>query len=129
MSEPTKHGEEKRRHGKEKRRLIDADALIRRFESLANDDWNKETGTTWANAFEEPANMVDDAPTIDAVPVVRCRDCEYGEQDEIGRWSCRSLGCQVGDEDGSGYCADGERREDETDLDVCVSGGCDIIND
>jgi len=52
-------------------RLIDADALIGRFESLANDDWNKETGTTWANAFEESANMVDDAPIIDAVPVVR----------------------------------------------------------
>lgn len=48
---------------------------------------------------------------VEYVPVVRCRDCECGEQDEIGRWYCRSFGCQVGDSDGSGYCVDGERRE------------------
>ena len=48
--------------------------------------------------------------------IIQCRDCVYGEQDDIGRWFCRSLGCQVGDEDGSGFCADGERREaDGTD--------------
>ena len=48
--------------------------------------------------------------------IIRCKDCIYGEQDDIGRWYCRSLGCQVGDEDGSGFCADGERREtNETD--------------
>lgn len=42
--------------------------------------------------------------------IIRCKDCEYGEQDEVGRWFCRSLGCQIGNEDGSGYCADAERR-------------------
>ena len=45
--------------------------------------------------------------------IVRCKDCKYGEQDEVGRWFCRSLGCQIGNEDGSGYCADAERRTDE----------------
>ena len=44
--------------------------------------------------------------------IVRCKDCEYGEQDEVGRWFCRGLGCQIGNEDGSGYCADAERRSD-----------------
>lgn len=43
--------------------------------------------------------------------IVRCKDCEYGEQDEIGRWYCRSLGCQIGDDDGNGFCSDAERRE------------------
>ena len=47
--------------------------------------------------------------------IIRCKDCEYGKQDEVGRWFCRSLGCQIGNEDGSGYCADAERRTDETD--------------
>ena len=46
--------------------------------------------------------------------IVRCKDCEYGEQDEVGRWFCRSLGCQIGNEDGSGYCADAERRTDDS---------------
>ena len=45
--------------------------------------------------------------------IIRCKDCECGEQDEVGRWFCRSLGCQIGNEDGSGYCADAERRTDE----------------
>ena len=44
--------------------------------------------------------------------IIRCKCCEYGDQDEAGRWFCRSLGCQIGDEDGSGFCADAERRKD-----------------
>lgn len=43
--------------------------------------------------------------------IIQCKDCMYGGQDEVGRWFCRSLGCQIGNEDGSGYCADAERRE------------------
>ena len=49
----------------------------------------------------------------DAQEIVRCKDCEYGKQDLVGRWFCRSLGCQIGNEDGSGYCADAERRTDK----------------
>lgn len=42
--------------------------------------------------------------------IIRCNECEYGELDEDGEWFCRSVGCQIGSEDGSGYCADGERK-------------------
>ena len=45
--------------------------------------------------------------------IVRCKECKYGVQDEDKRWYCRGLGCQVGEADGSGYCADAERRTDE----------------
>ena len=45
--------------------------------------------------------------------IIHCRECVYGEQDSDGDWSCRSLGCTIGDLDGSGYCADAERRENE----------------
>ncbi|MBR4009430.1 MAG: hypothetical protein IKI87_00980 [Clostridiales bacterium] len=55
--------------------------------------------------------MVDGIPS-EQPEIIRCRDCEYGEQDEVGRWFCISLGCQIGNEDGSGFCADAERRED-----------------
>lgn len=44
--------------------------------------------------------------------IIRCKDCEYGEQDDVGRWFCNDLGCQIGSEDGSGYCANAERRTD-----------------
>ena len=59
-----------------------------------------------------PKEFIDDAPTVDAVEVIRCKDCTYGEQDDIGRWYCISLGCQVGNEDGTGFCADAERRQE-----------------
>lgn len=44
--------------------------------------------------------------------IIHCKDCEYGVQDEYGRWYCHSIGCQIGDEDGSGFCADAERRSE-----------------
>ena len=44
--------------------------------------------------------------------IIRCKDCMYGEQDEICRWYCRGLGCQIGDDDGSGFCSDAERRKE-----------------
>ena len=52
-------------------------------------------------------------PEAEWVEIVRCKDCKYGEQDDIGRWFCNDLGCQIGSEDGSGYCANAERRTDE----------------
>ena len=45
--------------------------------------------------------------------IIHCKECKYGVQDEDEWWYCRGFGCQVGDEDGSGFCADAERRTDE----------------
>ena len=42
--------------------------------------------------------------------IIHCKECEYGVQDEYERWYCRGFGCQVGEEDGSGFCADAERK-------------------
>lgn len=57
--------------------LIDRKAAIDMFQRMAYDDWNQGTGTTWANAFSEAADMIEDLPSADAVEVVRCRDCEH----------------------------------------------------
>ena len=51
------------------------------------------------------------APTIDAVPVVRCRDCKQGEVDDPAfpdQYYCHA-GC--GWSNGNFYCAYGERKE------------------
>ena len=50
-------------------RLIDADAIADILCNLATEKWNKETGTSWANAYEEVMNMIEEQPTIDADPV------------------------------------------------------------
>ena len=58
--------------------------------------------------------LIDVAPTVDAVPVVRCKDCIYGTQDDDGWWFCYDLGCTMGNpETGDGFCSDGERKDGE----------------
>lgn len=49
------------------------------------------------------------APTIDAVPVVRCRDCRYHEDEQAGMIYCPSM--VGGWVDSDWFCADGERKE------------------
>ena len=90
-------------------RLIDGDTLKERFEMLAYDDWNQGTGTMWARAFEESADVVECAPTIDAVEVVRCKDCRWREQEQPGMVYCPNvMGNWVEDD---WFCADGEVRD------------------
>lgn len=61
---------------------------------------------------EQIVNRLRNDPEAEWVEIIRCRDCKYGEQDEIGRWYCRGLGCQMGDDDGNGFCSDAEKREE-----------------
>lgn len=70
-------------------RLIDADALASNVMDASNAD--------------QALAMIDDAPTIDAVPVVRCRECV---QREKCFKDCKPL------YDPDWFCADGQRRED-----------------
>lgn len=72
-------------------RLIDADALTERLNEYANDDWNVSLGGVFTDAVDTCLDFVENAPTIEAVPVV------YGEWEvngvnphnmTIGNWRC-----------------------------------------
>lgn len=52
-----------------KMRLIEADELRNRFQNLSYDDWNQGISTSWAEAYSEFADMIDDMPTVEAEPV------------------------------------------------------------
>ena len=98
-------------------RLIDADALKDRLEDLRSyTALNKEQayyrGET--NALKIAIRSVKNAPTVDAVPVVRCKDCKHAHLTYDG--DCKY--CQLDiDRDfteetyrnGDWFCADGER--------------------
>ena len=71
-----------------------------------------ELSDMWSGGVNAAIDIIIAVPSAQP-EIIRCKDCEYGEQDEVGRWFCRSLGCQIGNEDGSGYCADAERRTDD----------------
>ena len=71
------------------KRLIDANALI------------KDANADGAYGYVD-AKQIADAPTVDAVEVVRCKDCKHRYSDS---W------CEYVDDDDNFYCAIGERKE------------------
>lgn len=83
-------------------RLIDADLLKRQMESVC---MGIMAGT---DSYGAPLETIDNAPTVDAVEVVRCKDCRWLENDGY-HTRCRITGLSVEAED---YCSRGERREE-----------------
>lgn len=75
-------------------RLIDADKLERQ------EYWGNERCFDYVDAED-----IDNAPTVDAVPVVRCKDCKHYD---IGG-SCIICGFQSRKPDD--FCSYGERKE------------------
>lgn len=59
------------------KRLIDVDNAISHYKALANIEWNKRVSpVSWADAYDEFVEYLEEAPTVDAVEVVRCKDCK-----------------------------------------------------
>lgn len=85
------------------------DDLIRRGDVLGN--INKRRYHFGKAAFDEAYKAVYKAPAVDAVHVVRCRECKYSEQcaETDQRVWCIKRGMSKANE---WYCADGERKED-----------------
>lgn len=90
-------------------RLIDADALCRHLS-----DWQFGAMTDGKhNAEYEVINKVIDGiekePTVDAVPVVRCKNCKWSERTDLfllcGAWDARAV-------DDNDFCSYGERRSE-----------------
>ena len=61
-----------------KKRLIDANALMQEIESKIN--WGQNNNVAVLEA-------IDDAPTVDAVEVVRCKDCKNNIRE--AKWSAK----------------------------------------
>ena len=90
-----------------KMRLIDADALLPMMKYATTDS---EIGVFPIKiGFNAIAKVIDDAPTVDAVEVVRCKDCKYyEEQDEtIGTCLLTESGAYI-----EGYCSWAGVREE-----------------
>ena len=88
-------------------RLIDADALLDEFLKLYTE--RERSGNLVFAACEikqDFADMISNAPTIDAVPVVRCRDCAVPHNKYTG---CPMLNGLVTPPDF--YCPFGERKD------------------
>ena len=72
------------------KRLIDANALIAEYDRVHVGEPGKAR------------KLIEDAPTVEAVEIVRCRDCKRRYSDS---W------CEYVDDDDNFYCAKGERKD------------------
>ena len=79
-------------------KLIDADEIIERCNFVIEHGIASADGSHPISA-EVVLEVLKETPTIDAIPVVRCKDC-------IHRFFCRDLLNKEPDD----YCSDGERR-------------------
>ena len=81
--------------------LIDADFVLEHIKpyELSDEDWSVTGGT----AIRLIHNAIDGAPTIDAVPVVRCKDYKYfGLNDENVPYCLNRFG--LDDPEPNGFC-------------------------
>ena len=67
-------------------RLIDADKRIAEIKKIYCDGCDNYDGVRCRACWVDDAIcLIDDATTVDAVPVVRCRECKWWhEDDDIG---------------------------------------------
>lgn len=89
-------------------RLIDADTVK---DILNNDAYGMITkdGVELGISLEEALSVVDDCPTIDAVEVVRCKDCKHRYISGNGTtryYLCDFMDAQYEDD---GFCHHGKR--------------------
>lgn len=85
--------------------LISRSALLQEFETETN---NHRGNDLWHIAGIKA--MIENAPTIEVVPVVHCKDCSHWGRNivgETGRVKCCDYGGYMVGE--NGYCVYGER--------------------
>ena len=88
-------------------RLIDANELKKQMCFKCNDEYDDEPCDQIDCVF---CNAINDAPTIDAVPVVRCEYCNKGHP-ELGMNGCVWCARYGRDMNTDDFCSYGERKE------------------
>lgn len=83
-------------------RLIDADKFVLALMDASLSSVDEDT----------ILDLVDSIHTVDAVPVVRCKDCEYS-YDEISYLCCSHGVCVDCEVPPNFYCACGKRRAEK----------------
>lgn len=94
-------------------RLIDADKMALDETESYMAAQNQITDTKLLNAnllvHAKLQKLIADTPTVDAVPVVRCKDCIYYEAGKAYFEYCRNS-CGIAYPDGNDFCSYGEYK-------------------
>ena len=91
--------------------VISRRAVLDRLEMLR---WNYSLKAGYRDAMTDAIGEVSNALTIDAAPVVRCKDCAHWKPCEVkgfeGNMYCEWAGWLVGE---NAYCVYGEVKDDD----------------
>ena len=85
-------------------RPIDADEVFKAAYDMACQSVLIPGCEDYAHGLREAANYIENAPTLDVVPVIRCRECKHKSQgisDKRRTW-CSMWQCWI--LQGDGYC-------------------------
>ena len=88
-------------------RLIDADIMLQNYEGDVSAYHN--AGHSLSNVEGWMRYYLSSAPTIDAVPVVRCGECKYNTSEK----KCLYPDSIIKIPDDNDFCSYGERKESE----------------
>ncbi len=93
-------------------RLIDADALLEKEGATGYVVVGRRCGKTLRDTCRNYLHIcLSSAPTIDAVPVVRCKECEYWNKRYEAMGMCMKHNAIVTFTKPDFYCAWGERKQ------------------
>lgn len=90
-------------------RLIDADAL---GIGMCNFDVFSPEGTLYAEGWNQAIKLLQNTPTIDAIEVVRCKDCKWYVEDREFPPFCDNPICGMQHPNDETFCSWGERKDD-----------------
>ena len=95
-----------------KKRLIDVDAAIKRIDDFYNNPPLIHPGTTWRRGVELVSEIILEEPIVDAIEVVRCKDCKWYRMSPIDSvpYCCHESGYCGEHMGGLFFCACGERK-------------------
>ena len=98
-------------------KYIDREALVEWLKRIPLIDLSDGRGlcrVIFEDDFKKAIKEMPKGIIVDAVPVVRCKDCKYGEVDDADlptQYLCNYHGCDWNDE--NHFCSYGERKEDK----------------
>lgn len=88
-------------------RLIDADKLIKKLNKKALAQHNIPLVE---HDFRE---LIHDAPTVDAVEIVRCKECKYWNDAGLCKKHSSPIVGAIYGTDADDYCSEGKRKDNE----------------
>ena len=84
-------------------RLIDADVMLEHLREDPLFPFVEKYGMS---------GVIESMPTVDAVPVIRCRDCKYNSNTDGNYVKCNIIPQMFGKTPDDNYCSWAERKEE-----------------